>query len=363
VGTGHAGAGGIGNGHRPDARLAATVGPAPGAGGDAGGRGRGELRPFPTVNLVELARAGVPTPELLCDGLLYRGGLHSLAGPPDSGKSTLLGWWVAVLLAAGSAVVLLDEESGREATVEKLLALGVDPANLERLAYIEFPSRRWDEADRRGLWALLAARRPALVGYDSAGALLSIAGKDEDRAPDVTPFYKLLLEASRQFHTAGVVLDHLGKDQRGGRYARGSGAKLATVDVAYLVDPVKPFSRRQSGLLKLTVTKDRRGYLNHEHDVRVEVEAGTIALKVATVQAPTDGDGLAPAARKVLAALGASPAPLTNRQIGDWIAERYPPGLKRTTIAEALRDVSEAGLVDQAEPGPRGVKYWQLIAR
>jgi hypothetical protein len=320
----------------------------------------GEGRPFPTVDLVELAKVGVPAPELLCGELLYRGGLHALAGPPDCGKSTLAYWWALHLLAAGETVVLVDEESGREQVVEKLLDLGGEPHHLERLAYVEFPGRTWDEADRAGLAALLAGRRPTLVIFDSSAAFLTLAGWDEDRAPDVTRFYKLLLDAARTSGAAVLVIDHVTKDGANGGYARGSGAKKANVDVLLMVDPITPFSRTRAGLLKLTVKKDRRGYLHREHEVRVEVEGGPMALTLERVGPATDG-ALSPAARKVLEALQASPAPLTNRQIGDWIADRYPPGLRRTTIAEALRDVSEEGLADEAEPGPRGLKYWKAV--
>jgi hypothetical protein len=323
----------------------------------------GEVRPFPTVDLVELAKAGVPEPELLCGGLLYRGGLHALAGPPDCGKSTLAYWWALHLLAAGETVVLVDEESGREQVVEKLLDLGGEPHHLERLAYVEFPGRGWDNADRAGLAALLAEQRPALVIFDSSAAFLTLAGWDEDRAPDVTRFYKLLLDAARSSGAAVLIIDHVTKDGANGGYARGSGAKKANVDVLLMVDPVRPFSRQQDGLLKLTVTKDRRGYLHREQEVRVVVEGGPMALVVERAEPAADPAlaGLAPATRKVVEALRASVVPLTNQQIGDWIAAKYQTGLRRATISKALTEVCQEGLADEAEPGPHGLKYWQAV--
>jgi hypothetical protein len=319
-------------------------------------------RPFATVDLVELATAGVPAPELLCHGLLYRGALHSLAGPPDAGKSTLLYLWLAELLAAGHPAALIDEESGREATVEKFLALGITPAHLRRLAYVEFPGRRWDQADRAGLLELLGRVRPVLVGYDSAAALLATAGKDEDRATDTTPFYKLLLEASRAFDAASVILDHLPKDHGGngsggGRYARGSGAKLATVDVAFMVEPVKPFSRHQSGLLKLTVAKDRRGWLHRNHEIRVDVEDGTIALTFTQhEEAAGDSPSWSPAARKLLDTLRAASQPLTSRELVDLVAAKHGHGLRRETTSRELNAMLRDGLIDAIEDG--NVKRW-----
>lgn len=317
-----------------------------------------EGRPFPTVDLAALAEAGIPLPELLCDRLLYRGGLHSLAGPPDAGKSTLGYWWALHLLADGEAVVLVDEESGREQVVEKLLALGAEPRHLERLAYVEFPGRLWDEADALGFARLLQEWKPALVVFDSSAAFLTLAGRDEDRAPDATWFYKgILLGAARLSGAAVVVLDHVTKDGKTGRYARGSGAKLATVDVALMVDVIRPFSRQQSGLLRLSVTKDRRGYLHRGYEVRVDVEPGTMALTLERVDAAGIEAGLTPAAAKILEALRAAREPLTIRSVIDRIADRHGHGLRRETVSRELNRLLEDGLVDGS--GEVGVsKLW-----
>jgi hypothetical protein len=325
-----------------------------------------QVRPFVPVDLAELARHGVPAPQLLCGGLLYRGGLHSLAGPPDTGKSTLLYTWALLLLAQGERVVLLDEESGREQVTEKLLALGASPEHLTRLAYLEFEGRRWDEADRRGLVQLLAEHRPALVGFDSAGAFLASAGLDEDKAEPVHAFYKgVLLTAARSSNAAVVVLDHLTKADEGSRYARGSGAKLQDVDVALRLDPIRPFSRAQPGLLKLQVTKDRRGHLVRDHEIRVEVEDGQLALSITpTDQIAPTGDpalaGLPMAARKLLEVLRGANAPLRRNQAVDLVKDRYGHGLSRQTVSESLNLLCKHGLIDgeRDEASPSGEKRW-----
>ena len=63
-----------------------------------------EPRPFPTVDLQAVAKAGISKPILLFHGLLYRGMLHSLAGPPDSGKTTIALRAALDLLAQGETV-------------------------------------------------------------------------------------------------------------------------------------------------------------------------------------------------------------------------------------------------------------------
>jgi hypothetical protein len=347
----------------------AAVYPFPGAPEPAGDLS--EARPFPRVDLAALAAAGIAPPELACAGLLYRGGLHSLAGPPDSGKSTLLYVWALELLATGASVVLLDEEAGRELACEKLLALGAGPELLARLAYVEFPARTWDQADRAGLAALLAEVRPALVGFDSAGAFLAQAGLRENDAPDVTAFYKgVLLPAARTSGAAVVVLDHVTKQEDAGRYARGSGAKLQLVDVAFMVEPVRPFTREQSGLLRLTVSKDRRGWLARAFEVRVEVDAGRLDVGItpagsgapgAIVDDPAlAGLDLPPAALKLLAVLRAAEGtPLTARELVDRVAERFGHGLTRPTVSGALNALAGAALADGEEDRARhGEKRW-----
>jgi hypothetical protein len=340
-------------------------------------------RPFAPVDLAELARHGIPEPELVCHGLLYRGGLHSLAGPPDCGKSTLLYLWALELLAQDQRVVLLDEESGREQVTEKLLSLGATPDLLapDRLIYQDFPGRTWDPADHQALDELLERTRPALVGLDSAGAFLAVAGLSENESEHVTGFYKaVLLHAARTWNTAVVVLDHQGKADEAGRYARGSGAKLALVDVHLRVEAVVPFSRSQSGLLKLLVQKDRRGYLHRAHEIAINVDAGegTLGLAFTPVDHTVGRDGtrtegfpgdpaatdpaladLPPATRKLLVVLrDANGQPLTRRELVDRVKARWNHALRRPTASSALNELAKRGLADAEQGDDHGDKHW-----
>ena len=62
----------------------------------------------------------------------------------------------------------------------------------------------------------------------------------------------------------------------GSRYSRGSGAKLAVVDVAFKIRIIKPFTRAQDGILGLDVPKDRRGWLPRAHRIRVRHDPLTL---------------------------------------------------------------------------------------
>jgi hypothetical protein len=220
---------------------------------------------FEVVDL-EPAAEVVQPPSLTCADMLYLGAVHTLTGPPDCGKTTLASWWMLQVVRAERTVLFLDEEGGRDLVTEKFQALGAKPG--ERIAYVPFPGRGWSYADIAALADLMTARRPGLVVWDSAAMFLARAGLDENAAADVTRFYsRILTPCARQRGAAVLVIDHDAKNGEPSRYARGSGAKLAATDVAYKIDPVRPFSRTRSGVSRLTVTKDRRGWLHRQHEV------------------------------------------------------------------------------------------------
>ena len=56
-----------------------------------------------------------------------------------------------------------------------------------------------------------------------------------------------------------LVIDHDTKSSEASRYARGSGAKLAVLDVQFKIEIVTAFSRQQSGELKFRVVERQAG--------------------------------------------------------------------------------------------------------
>lgn len=324
-------------------------------------------RCFERVDVADIARNGVPDPVRHSGGLVYRGSLHSLDGAPDSGKSTVVYWWMLGLIRAGDVVAFLDEEAGREQFVEKMTAIGATADDLERVVYVDFPGRAWDSADMQGLLELLRPEQPALVAWDSASAFLTTAGLDEDKNRDAGRFYKtVLLRLARDLDTAVVIIDHIDKAATNGRYARGASAKLGLVDVHFRLEAKRPFHRGQSGLLLLTVTKDRRGYLHRHHEILVDVDNG-ITLTFTEVEssnaaAAGGSTGAAPqiskAGAKLLEVLTASPDPILAIDIVDGVVKRFGHGLRRETVSRELAKLRDAGLVDEFDVGPRGSKRW-----
>jgi hypothetical protein len=160
----------------------------------AGPPGDDETAPLARFDLGALMASGVPPPALLCGGLLYAGGLHTLTGPPDCGKTTFALWCATRLLAEARTVAMFDEESGPELTAEKLISLGATPGDITGgLAYFPYPARTWTRGDVTELARTLTGLGPALVIWDSSAAFLARAGLDENDALDVTRFWSTVL--------------------------------------------------------------------------------------------------------------------------------------------------------------------------
>ena len=317
---------------------------------------------FKRVSLAPLLKEGIPAPVLLCDSMLYEGGLHSIAGAPDCGKTTLALWWAMKLLREGSNVLFMDEEGGQEIVTEKMAALGTTCDELERLEYVPFPGRKWNDADIADLVELGEEVKPAMLLIDSSAAFLSSAGLDENHAPDVTRFWsRVLTPMARQLKAAVVVIDHVKKDaEQASRYARGSGAKLAALDVQIMVEMLRPFNLTQDGMLKYQVTKDRRGRLHRYWKVRVKTGNGFISPQFDQDVLDEAQEGTVPgppARKKIYEVLSDQPA--GYRQIVDAIVARYGHGLSRQTVSTEIKELERAGFADSIEQG-REVLYVKL---
>ena len=313
---------------------------------------------YKRVHLDELMMEGIPAPRILCNGFLYQGGLHSIAGAPDSGKTTIALVWAVELLQGGLPVVFLDEEGGPEIVTEKLKALGAKPSDLRNLVYLPFPGRAWGELDVKELASLAAETGPAMMLWDSSAAFLARAGLDENSAPDVTGWWaKVLMPIARDLKVAMLVIDHDTKSTESSRYARGSGAKLAAIDVQFKVEIMKPFSRGQDGMLKLLVTKDRRGYLHRNWQVRVGTGGGLIRPEFYHETADSFQDAWTPARRKIYGVLGGEEQ--TSEQIRNRIAELFSgeKPMTRETASRELNELLAAGYAARAGNDHSGYRW------
>jgi hypothetical protein len=341
--------------HIPNACSCEPLPPGAAAGAEPGAA-------FREMSLAALVKNGVPPPELLCGDMLYAAGLHSIAGPPDSGKTTIALHWLLQHVRAGGTAAFLDEEGGAELVAEKLIALDATPDEAAAIRYFPFPARTWNAYDVILLRELVDSIRPGIVLWDSSAAFLSRAGLDENSASDVTRFWSQVLTPIAREHGAAVLMvDHDVKNGEASRFARGSGAKLAACDVTFKVSIAQAFDRTTNGVLRLFVSKDRRGWLHRHWEIGVHTGSG-MALKFTE----TDADGepepvkLTPAAVKVQAVLAGQPA--TIREITDRIADTYGHGLKRETVSRSLNELARYGRAEAYEQGAGKATLWAIPA-
>ena len=333
-------------------------------------------RPFTPVPL-DLTRP-LEAPRLLCR-FLYAGRLTVLQGEPASGKTWLADWIARDLLAAGSRVILFDEEGGEDLVTERLVALGADPkAVAERFTYFAFEGRQWDEADLAGLDEVLAEIPPpalpaALAIFDSLPDFLAAAGLSEDLAGDVTNFVNRVCRRLLAAGVAVLLLDHLKKpdpDPRKrtrSRYARGSGAKLAKADATLLVEVAEEFDATHSGRIRLFKTKDRRGRLDvpgmHSDGLELDVvvEGGRVDFVPRVGPARVDGghwEGPTECMAAVLRVLEAeAPDELSGRRLVERLrALGYP--FREATVREAAERLALEGQAS-VRNGPRNSRLFR----
>lgn len=74
------------------------------------------------------------------------------------------------------------------------------------------------------------------------------------------------------------------------------------------------------------------------------------------------GPDLAPAARKILEALGQGVEPIDRKTIVDRIAAKHGHGLARETVSRELNRLLDLGLVDRIDEGPGKSDLWLLAA-
>ncbi len=225
-----------------------------------------EASTWSPINLQEAVSGDYtgPQPALLrrSDGedLMYRGKLHSVAGPPGGGKSWIAQVLTAQVLMADFNVLYVDFEDAPESVVGRLKILSVpDQTILARFGYVSpsepLPMHR---PDVLGQWMDVVD----LVVLDGVTDAMTLNQWNPLDNKDAAEFMQRLVGpfASGVRHPAVLMVDHVtkSKDNRGG-YAIGAQHKLAAVQVQFTVETTTPFDQDHDGTITLSVTKDRYG--------------------------------------------------------------------------------------------------------
>lgn len=213
--------------------------------------------------------------------LLYAGHVHTLQAPPSTGKSWVALCAVAEVIGMGGTAMYLDWEDSPNGILSRLLQLGLDPKAIGgRFTYAKIDGS-WGGAEAAAVAQRLDQVRPELVIVDGVAEAMAYDGLDENSNTDFMDWAVRVPRAITATGAAVVLLDHVKKNkEKGDRYARGAGAKLAAIDgAAYDVHTVEPFSRDRPGSVSLVVAKDRHGGV------------GAIGETVAIVKVTPSGHG------------------------------------------------------------------------
>ena len=209
------------------------------------------------LNLALIEKRPPIRPTLGTLGLLYPGRRHVYSGMTESGKTIAAYIDLIAVARGGGRAILIDFEMGPWDALERLRDLGATDQDLERILYIEPTTSATPE-----IIAGLVALDPALVVIDASLGAFELSQLDDNRRQDVEVFARLYVNAFWAAGIATAVIDHVGKvAENRGRYAIGSERKIGGTDVHLGFEAIKAPHRGGTGLLKISVHKDRFGHL------------------------------------------------------------------------------------------------------
>ena len=308
-------------------------------------------------------------PTVLCrdDGvpLLYPGRLNAAIGETESLKSWFACLAVQSELNAGNHAMYIDMEDTPETAVERLRALGTSADAIRADFTYLSPDSPFNEIAKLMLEGIIARRGvPTVVIIDGVTEAMAQAGLDPKDGPAVAAFYGGFPRWFARAGAAVCLVDHVTKSSEGrSRWAIGSERKLSGLDgAAYMFDVVEPFGRGRIGRAKITVSKDRPGYVRqHEAGGRViatmELQSWPDGGVTAHLQVPVEGGSDVPRPKVLM------------EKFSKVIADN--PGLSQNALKGAVRGKREHMVLAlellinekfvEVRPGPnRSRQHFQL---
>jgi AAA domain/Toprim-like len=213
------------------------------------------------LDLIELGSAPPDPPEI--GGLLYRGRRIVISGEDDCGKTMLMLAISADELRAGHGVVWIDtDDMGPSMVLERLRAFGVDDATTRHLfAYLR-PEEALTDPARDDVIALIRERDVRLLVNDVFNSSLALHGYNPKATEEVEAFWQRCVAPFCRADAAAVLTDHVVKLREArGRYAYGSERKATGCDLHLGLRVIEPFGRGRRGRARITVNRDRVGFL------------------------------------------------------------------------------------------------------
>jgi hypothetical protein len=222
---------------------------------------RGREHTWREQDVVVLGTAKPAPPEI--SGVFYPGRRHDVSGEAEAGKS-----WLTLAVGADEmrqrrGVVWIDaDDMGPSAVLERLRGLGLDDETISAyFAYLR-PAEPVSEGAIGHVQRLIVELSCRLVVFHAFNPSLALHGYDPNSSRDVEDFFRTVVDPFCRMGAAVVLPDHVVKNRElRGKYAYGSERKQTGVDVHIGLSAIEPFGRGKTGKAKLTVHKDRPGFL------------------------------------------------------------------------------------------------------
>jgi NrS-1 polymerase HBD domain len=224
------------------------------------------------VDIVAKAARPPEPPQII--GLLYPGLNHLVTGESEALKTWLMMIASTDELTAGRGVLWVDgDDVGSGALLERLRLLGADDGAIaERFAYV-LPDEPLDASSRADVLEVVRSRGCRLAVFDGFNPLLLLHGLDPNKGTEIEVFYRLL-DPIRKQDVAVVITDNVVKSSEArGAWAIGSERKKSKAEVHLGMKAIQPLVRGGVGRAKITVHKDRPGFLTRPSPGLLVVDA------------------------------------------------------------------------------------------
>lgn len=207
------------------------------------------------IDLSDPEYAIPPKPPAIL-GLLYDEKRHVISGSPESAKTLIAYLAVLAALRQGRQVAILDFEMGPQSARRLLDDLGATLNELRAIYYVNPDEPPNDE------YQAILEHGAKLVLIDAAAGAYDATGLDDNARKDAEQFARQWILPLWKAGVATLLVDHVTKDAAArGKFTIGSERKVGQADVHISCDALKPLSRGGVGLVKITVHKDRPGFL------------------------------------------------------------------------------------------------------
>lgn len=206
-----------------------------------------------------------PTMLTRTDGqcLIYPGKVHAFNAATESGKSWLALYACAERIKAQDHVLYIDFEDSPRGITQRLQDLGLDKTEIVKFFHYMRPNDPISATSKAVVRKALAEFQPVLCVIDGVTEVMAMNGWSINDNDDVAKFYEALARPIARTGCAVVLIDHVTKErEHRGPFAIGGQHKLAGIDgAAYGLEVIRPFGRELDGLAKITVSKDRPGFV------------------------------------------------------------------------------------------------------